>query len=443
MSDQPTELSIEDALQNAIQLHRAGKLDVADTWYRRILSVAPDYPDAIHFRGLLLHQRDRSDEGLALIERSIALDPTAGRHNNLAIALLDRQRFEEAVAAFERSVQLDPRDADVLNNLGSIRNALGRTDEAEQSLLAALEANPGHFAALTNLGNLRAMNGRTAEAIDLYWKVLSVHPGQEHTRRMLGFAYYQIGDYESAANVFRKWLESEPDNPTAKHMVAACSGVDVPARASDEYVEKTFDAFAQSFDSKLAVLQYRAPQLVCDALGKVAGAPARDLAILDAGCGTGLCGPLLAPYASRLVGVDLSARMLDAARARGGYHELVKGELTEHISALAPGGWDVIVSADTLCYFGELDAVFAATARALRDGGVLIFTVEAAEPDGAPQGFRINPHGRYSHTRAYLERSLGDAGLAVETCEPHVLRTENTKPVDGFLVTSTKLPRRP
>ena len=42
----------------------------------------------------------------------------------------------------------------------------------------------------------------------------------------------------------------------------------------------------------------------------------RSLDVLDAGCGTGLCGPLVAPYARRLVGVDLSEAML-ARPARG------------------------------------------------------------------------------------------------------------------------------
>ena len=36
--------------------------------------------------------------------------------------------------------------------------------------------------------------------------------------------------------------------------------------------------------------------------------------ILDAGCGTGLCGPLLRPLAARLVGVDLSEKMVELAR---------------------------------------------------------------------------------------------------------------------------------
>ncbi|HZF30731.1 MAG TPA: tetratricopeptide repeat protein [Gammaproteobacteria bacterium] len=439
MSDRPTELSLPDALRHAIELHRSGQLQGADTLYRRILAVAPDYADAVHFLGLLLHHRDGSDEGLALLDRSIALDPTAGRYNNLACALLERDRLPDAVDAFEQSLELEPHNADVLNNLGSVHKALGRFDDAERIYLAALAADPRNVGALTNLGNLRSEQRRNHEAVDFYWKVLSIHPSQARTRQRLGFAYYMLKEYDAAANVFRKWLEEEPHNPTASHMLAACSGVGVPVRASDEYVEKTFDDFAESFDAKLAALEYRAPQLVCDALAKLVGAPASDRAILDAGCGTGLCGPLLAPYASRLVGVDLSARMLDGARLRGVYHELVKAELTELIASLPPATWDVIVSADTLCYFGALDTVFGAAARALRDGGLLIFTAESVAPELAPNGHRINPHGRYSHTRAYLEQALAGSGFALDACEPNVLRTENKDPVDGFLVAARKL----
>ena len=38
------------------------------------------------------------------------------------------------------------------------------------------------------------------------------------------------------------------------------------------------------------------------------------LDVLDLGCGTGLCGPLLRPYARALAGVDLSPQMLERMR---------------------------------------------------------------------------------------------------------------------------------
>ena len=104
--------------------------------------------------------------------------------------------------------------------------------------------------------------------------------------------------------------------------------------------------------------------------------------VLDAGCGTGLCGPLLAPYARRLVGVDLSTGMLKQAEAKNVYDQLYKVELTAYLRD-CPGEFDVIVSADTLVYFGPLESVARAAAGALRPGGRLIFTVEALL-DGRP-----------------------------------------------------------
>ena len=53
------------------------------------------------------------------------------------------------------------------------------------------------------------------------------------------------------SKIFEEWLDEEPDDPIARHMLAACTGRDVPARASNGFVERTFDSFAASFESKL------------------------------------------------------------------------------------------------------------------------------------------------------------------------------------------------
>jgi len=436
---QPSEMNLPDALGMAILMHRNGELKDADTLYRRILGAAPDYADAVHFYGVMLHHRDRSDEAIAMIERSIALDPTPGRYNNLGNALVERGRLNEAIDAYRRSIDLDSTNADAYNNLGSLQKAQGRFEESEAAYLRALEINPEHINALTNLGNLRSDQGRHDDAVALYWKAISLNPANDRSRYRIGYAYYAVKQFRAAAEAFRLWLQTEPGNPIALHMLAALSGEDIPARASNAYIEQTFDGFAASFDAKLELLSYRAPQLIAAALRRVAGDPAANRAILDAGCGTGLCGPLLAPYASQLTGVDLSARMLDAARLRGAYHQLFKDELTSFISS-RPASADIITSADTLCYFGALDDVFTASARALRDDGFLIFSVEAATPEEAQQGFRINPHGRYSHTQPYLENALTRAGMAIVSVDGEVLRSENQLPVNGFVVTARKPP---
>ena len=135
----------------------------------------------------------------------------------------------------------------------------------------------------------------------------------------------------------------------------------------------------------------------------------KSLDVLDAGCGTGLCGPLVARYARRLTGIDLSAGMLAQAKEKQVYDELLQVELTAYLRGCRDA-FDVIVSADTLVYFGALDEVVAAAAGALRAGGLLAFTLEHGIGDAAPD-FRLETHGRYTHARPYVERLLAGSGL--------------------------------
>ncbi|MFX7785024.1 hypothetical protein ABTJ92_22640, partial [Acinetobacter baumannii] len=65
------------------------------------------------------------------------------------------------------------------------------------------------------------------------------------------------------AEAYRAWLASEPDNPIAAHMLAACSQLDVPTRASDRYLESHFDRYAETFETNLLhSLGYRGPSLI-------------------------------------------------------------------------------------------------------------------------------------------------------------------------------------
>jgi predicted TPR repeat methyltransferase len=430
-------VSLDEAISIAIRLQQNDQWVAAGDMYRRILERSPDYPDALHYSGVLAHQEGRSDDAVALIERSVALEPNrADWHSNLAIVLRDRLRLDEAVAACRRAVAIDPNHANALNNLGVLLRAQGKLEEAEAAYREAIRVSPEHSDAYTNLGLLLNGQKRTHEAVVCFCKVITFRPKHPEARRLLALAHCALGEVDVAVGIFEEWLKEEPDHPIARHMIAACSGRDVPDRASDGFIEQTFDSFAGSFDSKLAKLQYRAPALVAEMLADTGIEASKSLDVLDAGCGTGLVGPLITQYARRLVGVDLSTRMLAQAEARHVYDELYKVELTAYLRD-NPGAFDVIVSADTLVYFGPLQDVAVAAADALRPGGRLIFTVEALFDAGSDVGYAISHHGRYTHARQYLERVLTEVNLRPEI-EPAELRLEAGDPVQGWVVRATK-----
>lgn len=276
--------------------------------------------------------------------------------------------------------------------------------------------------------------GRLLEAEAAYRRILLQEPRNADALNFLGMLTCQTGNPHAAAELLERSVESDPTNPMALHLLAASTGEGTPARANDGYIRQLFDDFAASFDENLQALRYRAPELIADRLTSELAAHARH-DILDAGCGTGLCGPLLRPRARRLIGVDLSAGMVEKAQARGVYDELVVEELS-HFMRGRPRSFDVVASADTLVYFGALEEPLAAARQCLRPAGVLTFTVERLDPSESSERYRLRPHGRYSHCDDYLRSAVKAAGFGRVVLEPAVLRRERGADVAGVVVTA-------
>lgn len=252
------------------------------------------------------------------------------------------------------------------------------------------------------------------------------NPDDLHRLEMLAVSLKKLERPQDLLGIYRRLQVLQPERTDLPHMIAALSGAAAPARASDDYVRKEFDEFAESFDSTLSTwLEYRAPQLVCEAV-KQALAGEVTASTLDLGCGTGLAAPLLRPLTRRLEGVDLSPRMLVKAQARGGYDALHEGEIGKFLEPRR-GHYTLAVACDVFCYFGELEPTFRQVHAALKPGGLFAFTVER---QGA-SGYVLQANGRYAHSDAFIRTAGAAAGLELLRDDEVTLRTELHKPVIG------------
>ena len=431
---------LAERLEQAVDWLRNDKLPEADRALTQILVQWPGQPDALHFQGVLRHNQGRSEEGLTLIRQALEQIPEhAGAWTNLGNILLTSGHVDEAVQAYERSIQAAGGQAEAaspLCNLSTIYRKQGRGADAEAACRQALELAPDFAEGWYNLSIALMERGAVEEGVLANSRAIALWPQHLQARNHVIRALLMLGERERAATLYREWLIEEPDNPVARHQLAACLGEAVPERASDAYVQQVFDAYAASFDAKLEALHYRAPELVARALAAVAGAPKARLDIVDAGCGTGLCGPLLKPWARKLAGCDLSEGMLRRALPRRVYDVLHQAELVYYLDT-QPSRFDAVISADTLCYFGDLHAAVAAAHKCLRPGGWMIFTVEAL-PAEEPAPHRLQGNGRYAHGRAHIQAALAAAGLREVALESDVLRHEAGRPVQGWVVTAVK-----
>ena len=463
---------VEEQFETAKTMHQSGQLALAVTAYSRVLNLDPEHFKAHNNLGSALEEMGARTDAIASFRRALALAPDAPViHYNLANALHKEGKLEAAEASYRRSLELDPSSPETHVNLATTLLEQSRLQEAAQQLRSALALYPDLVVAHSRLGHALRLSGDLDNAAAAYRAAIALEPSAatEHLQlgavldaqydyqeaeacyrqalaldADLGAAYEHLGRlltgrsrYDEAESVFRDWLEAKPNDPAARHMLAALTGTDIDGRASDDYVQQVFDSFASSFDATLAQLDYRAPQLVAALLDAADEKPEAQLDILDAGCGTGLCGPRLRLHVRRLVGVDLSSAMLDKARQRDVYDTLDRAELSAYLNETEQP-FDVVVAADTFIYFGTLDAVFAGAKRVLRAGGRLIFTVETLLDESATAGFRLNHHGRYSHTEAYVADALMAAGLPAVSIGEATLRRESGRPVAGLLVLAQK-----
>ena len=426
-------------LQAAIKAHQAGQFALARGGYEAVLALRPGDPDALHFFGVLHHNQGNSAEGVASIRRSLEAAPNNPHAwMNLGNIWLEQDQSQEAKTAYERAAALAPDLADAWYNLGICLRKAEDAPGAISALDRAIGLRSGHAPSHYQRGIAQRDAGRLDAAERDFRGALTLKPDFVEVYESLGMLLYRQDRIADAAKIYQAWARIDPASSTAAHLAAASSGEQIPERGSDAYVTETFDRFAATFEQNLANLGYRAPELVTAALVEVMGErPALD-SVLDAGCGTGLCGVHLRPLARGLVGVDLSSGMIEGARAKGLYDELAVGELVTFMRSHR-ALYDAVVCADTLVYFGALEDAFASAAQCLKRPGYLVMTLEQMG-EGVLGNYHLEPHGRYTHRLIYVRDTLTSAGFSLIRSDEQVLRRERGADVRGLLIAAATGP---
>ena len=381
-------------LRQAMTLQRERNFAAAERLCREALMIDPQNYDALHMLGLLALEAGNRERAVELISAAIRVDDSqAAAHYNLGNALRLLKRHEEAIASYDRALALKPDSARAFNNRGN------------------------------SLWDLK----RNAEAVESYSRAVVIDPGFADAWHNRGHALNELKRADEAIESFRRAVAAGGDRARLDFELAALGAGNTPSTAPAQFVASMFDRYADNFDRHLVEdLKYQTPADAVDAVKRLIHST--GLNVLDLGCGTGLCGPLLRPLARSLTGVDLSANMLSKARARQVYDDLVCSDITKYLQTKF-SGFDLVITTDVFIYIGDLAAVFAGVRRALKSGGLFAFSVE----EGESGDFVLRKTKRYAHTGAYLRRLAGEHGFSVESLEPKFIRKDEDGDIGGLV----------
>jgi predicted TPR repeat methyltransferase len=420
------------AYVNIGNAHRdTGRWPDAVEAYGTAVRLAPNLAAAHHALATALRESGRPDDAVASYGRALELSPASGSevHNDLGLTYARAGNARLAEEHLRKAIVLNPGDPKPRRNLGRLLLRMGRPREAAEVLADVARGPTAPADVHHDLAVALAKIGRLDEAIEHFRRTVALRPDDAEGYCNLGLALEDRGDTAGAAAAYGRARGLRPDSAAIAYHHAALTGLAPPPACPPQYLVHLFDGYADHFDEHLVkTLHYAGPELLRQA---VAAVPDRsDLSVIDLGCGTGLCGVLFRPIASKLVGVDLAPRMLEKSRERGVYDELVRADVVVALRQ-RPGSADLVLAADVFIYIGELTAVFDAVRDALRPGGFFAFTVESiADGDG---DFLLRPTRRYAHSAAYVRRLARTAGVVEQSVKPATLRAGETGDVAGLV----------
>jgi len=409
-------------------LTTAGKFDDAERTIKAALAINGN-SDATHYNlGIVLTALKRPAEALASFDRAIAINPSvADSWVNRSKALNALGRHEDAIGSCDKALAIEPRSAEAWNARGVACNALKRLDEALAAFNRAAGLKPDLAEAWIGLGGILSLAKDSEKALIAYDKALALTPDIPAAWLGRALSLAQMKRKGEAIAAYRDAVAHGVDAGQVALHLAALGAAPPPAATPASNVVAIFDQYAETFDHSLVEnLKYQIPVAVAAALKRHVTRDSLD--ILDLGCGTGLTGVEIVSLKRRMTGVDLSSKMLEKAKQRGVYDELVCAELIEFLKT-QEANCDVAVATDVFIYIGDLDPVFQGVRRALRKEGLFCFSVEAS-PD---KDVIFRESFRFAHSAGCIRRLAQQHGFVVEELEPVVVRQDGEGQIDGYL----------
>jgi len=205
------QVPIEQAMQLAVEHHRAGRIGEAELIYRQILSARPNHAESLYLLATIASQRGRGDQAIDLMRQAAAAVPDNPHyHNGLGILMQGRGRLDEAIGCYQRALAIKPDMPDVYYNVGTIWTQKGRLDQAIACYQRALSLKPDFAEAHCNLANAFNARDELDLAIASYRRALELRPQFLEAHTSLGTVWRKLGRPDLAIASHQRALAIDP-----------------------------------------------------------------------------------------------------------------------------------------------------------------------------------------------------------------------------------------
>ncbi len=384
----------------------------------------------------LYYKINQFEQSIYYYQRALHIFPNNPEiHFNLANCYVKKNFILDAISHYKFCLELNPNFLIARQNLGMLLVEIKNFQEALPYLVKVytedLETQK-NFVFIEQLANCYLQSGDIPNAITTLQQAINVNPTQETAQHNLAILYLRNQQHNLAMQHFNLTLQLNPKNQTALHMLAALMK-DNPQQAPIEYIVNLFDQYADYYATHVTQnLHYNLPIIFRNLYAKYSnGITAKNA--LDLGCGTGICGIYFRDASINLIGVDISRNMLLQAKHHS-YDLLIEANLQKN-SVFINNYFDLIIAADVLPYFGDLNKIFQQFKLLLKKNNgfsMLLFNIELNENQNT-KDFYLQTSGRYSHNFNYIQELAKTFDFSILENNKQIIRTHNDQPLVGLI----------
>ncbi len=431
---------IETKIKKAENLYKLGNYNHAQKICQQILCYDSANISALTILGNISFLQHNYEQALSYYKQIEQYSPQDFINLlNLSNVYFEQNNFAQSQQYAEFALEHHQNDVTALSLLGNSLMEQEKYDSALTVFETLLEHKPNDCWTLNSMSQIWQKKADFQKAFDYAFSAVIHSCGDDAQQLNLGYFLYETAiekGYDTIKEMVALWKQKYGELPQVSYMINALENNNKIEVAEQSYLENVFDNFAVGFEQVLSGLEYAAPQYISQYIQEFYSTLGwKKLHILDAGCGTGLCGVLLKKYATwrGLHGVDISQGMLAEARKKNLYTKLYQQELCEFLFDHKKQ-YDLITAADVLTYFGNLENVIKGFAYALKKHGRIIFTI--TQNSTTDSDWFLHSSGRFTHTLDYIKLILKKHNFILEKSELKQLRLENDSPVMGYVISA-------
>lgn len=250
--------TLNEASEIALLLYRAGHFSVAETIYKKILTVQPDSAEIYKNHGNTLLSLGRLEDAEKAYRRALVLRPDFGEaYNNLGNVLRLLNRLEESVQAFRQSLAIMPDRVEVHINFGNVLMELTQYKEAELSYRKAVVLRPDFAPAYNSRGNALLALERWQAAEKSYSHAITLKPDYAEAYSGLGNSFKKLLRFEAAEYAYRQAIVINPEDAIAKYNLSMLKLLQGEYEEGFRLYESRFDGADKSFfvDNIIALIR--------------------------------------------------------------------------------------------------------------------------------------------------------------------------------------------